>query len=293
MSGGFLDLGDTYPASLTIKDPSGAYADGGGLPVLTITLPDGTTQVPTIQHPSAGQFYYDYVTTQSGRHTVNWSQPTPPNAGTFNDVFYVAAGDPSLIIGLSDARAGLQLAATDTVNDDDLRLFIQAATPIMEDLLGPIVPKARTETYDGGWTHIKLLHRPVLSVASVVESYGSTYERTLTAQNIFDGSTVTAYGYDIDLDTGLIVRRVSGVAAAFPAGRRNVQVTYTAGRGVLQGNHLLAARRVIRSLYQSEKQGGRPSQGSPETPTYTPSGFAVAPIVIELCADALRPPGIA
>lgn len=201
---------------------------------------------------------------------------------------------PGALISLDDARATLGMSATDTSKDGELSAYIDAATPIMEDLCGPLLARDRVETYDGGRPQIVLLFAPLISVTSVVESYGSTYERTLTEQHIFDGSPVGAYGFTVDLVSGQLTRRVSGVVAPFPNGRRNVQVSYTSGRAEIGGNILLAARRLVRHLWQSERQGFRPGKGRPADDVgYTPSGFAVPRAVIEMCAADIRPPGLA
>jgi len=283
------EAGDTYTNAITVKDATGTLVDAGSVSVL-VTLPDQSTASPSVLHPSTGNYSFNYVTTQVGQHTFTWTA-TGSNAFVQSDVFNVAA--PAFVISLDQARKGLGLAAANTVNDEDLRLFIQAATPIMEDLIGSIVARTRIESYDGGRPQIGLLWAPVMSITSIIESYGSNYVRTLTAQDIFSGSgSGDAFAYTVDLTTGIITRRASGVAINFVSGTRNVQVTYVTGR-VLAGNHLLAARRLIRHLYQTEQQGFRPQMGSPETTLgSTPSGYAVPRAVIELCADSSRPPGI-
>lgn len=209
----------------------------------------------------------------------------------------VNAALPQYIISLDDARAALGMAFNaSAAKDQDLLLFIAAATPIMEDLVGPIVSCPRVETYDGGRAQIALLHSPLVSVTSVVESYGSTYERTLTPQSRFDGTPVTAYGYDIDLATGLLTRLVSGVVAPFPGGRRNIQVSYVSGRATVSRNIILATRILVRHLWLlSGQQGLRPVLGAPDTSVgRTPSGFAVPNAVIEMVSGAdTRIPGIA
>jgi hypothetical protein len=173
-----------------------------------------------------------------------------------------------------------------------LREVIAAATPIMEDLIGSVASRTRTETFDGGRAQITLLYPPLLSVTSVIESYGSTYQRTLNLVDIFSGSSSDAYGYTVDLNTGIITRRANGIAIPFVSGLRNIQVSYVAGR-VLAGNHLLACRRLVKHLWQTEQQNYSPMQNSPEDIGVTASGFAVPRIVLELCADSTRPQAIA
>lgn len=287
-----FDLGDPIPLTFLTTDGTGALADVTTA-VLTITLPDATTVTPAVTHGVTGTYAptVPYISTLAGIHRVSWVG-SGANAQDYTDSFNVLPADPRFLISLDEARKGLGLAAANVVHNEDLRTFVSAATPIMEDIVGPALPASRVETYDGGRPKIVLLWSPLLSVSSVVESYG-TFERTLTAENIFDGSAVNAYGYTIELATGLLIRRISGKVAPFPAGQRNVQVSYVSGRLVVSGNVLLATRRLVRFLWQQEQQGFR-SNAAPKTEmAYTPSGFAVPKAVIELCAGDLRVTGAA
>lgn len=287
-----LDLGDTYTTTVTVTDATGTKVNAGSV-TATITLPDLTTATPTVNNPSTGVYSISYPTTQSGLHQLEWVG-TGANSFANSDAFNVAAVAPGFMISLADARAGLGFQATNTTSDEDLRLFISAATPIMEDLLGAAIPRSRTETHDGGSSQIALLYSPVMSVTSVIETVGSSYVRTLTGQSPFSGGSFDPFGYAIDQQTGIITRLAAGYPINFMAGLRNVQITYVSGR-TLTGNHLLAARRVVKFLWQTEQQNYVPNQFSPESePTaLTPGGFEVPRIVLTLCADAVRPPGLA
>jgi hypothetical protein len=207
-------------------------------------------------------------------------------------VFNATASNPGLIISLDEARKGLGFSAGNTANDEDLREVIAAATPIMEDLIGSVASRTRTETFDGGKAQIALLYPPLLSITTVIESYGSNYQRTLNAVDIFSGSTSDAYAYTADLNTGIVTRRASGVAVPFASGLRNIQVVYKSGR-VLTGNHLLACRRLVKFLWQTEQQNYAPNTLSPEALGTTPGGFDVPQIVLTLCADSTRPQALA
>jgi len=283
-----IDLGDPYPLTVLVTDDLGAPANAGAV-VITITLPDSTTVTPAVVNGAVGTYSATYTPTLPGRYSWR-SVATGVNACAFTDVFNVITA--SSLISLADARRGLRLFGVNTVTDEDLRELIADATPIMEDLVGSILSRPRSETYDGGRAQIVLLHSPLISVTSVVESYGSTYERTLTLQNRFDGSPVSAYGFDFDAETGLLTRLVSGVVAAFPQGRRNIQVTYISGRVAVSGNVLRATRLLIRSLWQLEQRAPMGPGVSAEPVTYI-RGFAVPNAVIEMCAGDARTPGVA
>ena len=101
-----------------------------------------------------------------------------------------------------------------------------------------------------------------------------------------------SYGYTIDLDTGILTRRASGVAINFIAGVRNIQVAYTSGRVEIPGNVKRAYRLLIRHLWQLEQNRVPLVDSQQELLGYTPSGFAVPNAVIELCASSARAPGI-
>ena len=286
-----VDLGDVYPLAVNVTDNTGVAANATACTV-TVTLPDLTVVTPAVTNTVTGTYTASFPTTLVGHHDVRWVA-TGTNACTYSDEFNVAPADLGGVISLADAKAGL--GVTGTSKDEDIRSVIQAATPILEDLVGPILRVTRVETYDGGTSQINLLWAPIISITSIVESYGSTYTRTLTAQDIFAGTGTDAYGYTVDLTTGIVTRRASGVAMPFANGKRNIQITYVSGRTNISGNILLAARRLIRHLWMQEQQSFRPNVLAAPDPNLpkTPSGFAVPRSVIELCAADTRPPGLA
>ena len=289
-----FDLGDPVPLAVYITDDTGAAANAGAV-VLTVTLPDLTTTVPAVANGAVGTYTATYTPATAGRYLVSWVA-TGANASAFDDDFDVAPADAGGIISLADARAALGIQAANTTKDEDLRAFVAAATPIMEDLCGPLLKRTRVETYDGGTSQISLLFAPLLSVTTITESYGSTYVRTLTQQDVFAGSGLDSFGFSVDLTTGIVTRRATGMPIPFALGKRNVQITYVSGRAVIGENILLATRLLVRHLWLiSGQQGNRPQMGAPDTAmTTTPSGFAVPRAVIEMVGGAdSRPPGIA
>jgi hypothetical protein len=287
-----FDVGDPIPLIFRTIDAAGNPADVTTA-VLTVTLPDGTSVTPAVGAPSPVGTYQPavpYIATQAGIHRVSWVG-TGVNAQSLTDAFNVLPADPGYLISLAEARRGIRM--TGTVTDEDLRSLIADVTPIIENIVGSILPTQHVETYDGGSTQISLLWSPVISVTSIVESYGSTYVRALTAPDIFTGAGGSdIYAYTVDLVTGIITRRAGGVAMAFPGGKRNIQVSYTAGRTTVGGNILRATRYLIRHLWQMEQGqvplvNGQPMASSPVL------GFAVPNIVIEMCGADTRPQGLA
>jgi len=286
-----FDLGDPIPLTFTVLNVSGAPENATTV-ALTITLPDLTTVAPAVTG-TVGVYTLNtpYLATLAGRYVVSWVA-TGTNACTSSDVFNVLPADPGFLIGLADARRALRLTGTNTATDEDLRDLIADATPIMEDIVGPILRKTRVETYDGGTSQINLLWSPLISITSIIESFGSNYARTLTEQDIFAGTGSDAYGYTVDLTTGIVTRRASGVAMCFMAGKRNIQAIYVSGRVSARGNVLRANRMLLRDMWTQEQQRVPLVNGQPQGTTMI-RGFAVPNAVIEMCGDDVRAPGLA
>ena len=285
-----VDLGDIYLLAFSVTDATGAPANAPACAV-TVTLPDLTTVTPVVTNAVIGTYTASYPTTLAGRHAVHWVA-TGTNASVYDDVFDVMVPG-RMLISLADTKAGLGI--TGTAKDEDIRAVITAATPIMEDICGPLLRQTRVESYDGGASQISLLWAPIISVTGIIETYGSNYTRALTQQDIFSGSGLDAFGFTVDLVTGIVTRRAIGAAINFASGKRNIQITYVSGRTAISGNILLATRRLIRHLWSQEQQSFRPNVFTAPDPnmTTTPAGFAVPRAVVELCADSTRAPGLA
>jgi len=285
-----IDVGDVYQLTFAVTDAGGAPANATACTV-TVTLPDLTTVTPAVTNAVMGTYTATYPTTMAGRHTVLWVA-TGTNACAGDDDFNVLTPG-RMLISLAEAKAGL--GVTGTAKDEDIRSVIEAATPIMEDICGPLLRQTRVESYDGGVSQINLLWSPIVSVTGIIETYGSNYTRPLTQQDIFSGSGLDAFGFTVDLVTGIVTRRAIGAAINFASGKRNIQITYVSGRAAISGNILLATRRLIRHLWSQEQQSFRPNVLAAPDPNMTtsPAGFAVPRAVVELCADSTRAPGLA
>lgn len=290
-----FDIGDTVDLTWNPRDAAGNLVDVGAA-VLTLTMPDGSTLTPAVTHGGVGIYAptSPVITAQPGRHVVRWVA-TGANAQAYDDTFDVFDTDPGLIISLAEAKKALRtLPGFAAADEEDLRSLIASATGPMEDICGPILKRNCDEWHDGGGRTVRLLHAPVISITSVLEAYGAGYTRSLTLQNLDNGS-FDAFGYTVDLDDAILTRRVSGVAGSFVGGRRNVHVVYVAGRAKIPPNLIRATRRLVRWLWQTEMQGiARPASGqSTEATVTTPSGYRVPPAVIELCGAEVQIPGIA
>lgn len=190
-------------------------------------------------------------------------------------------------------QAKLTLGITNSSKDELLQFYVDAATPVITYLGCDVDSTPYVETYDGGAPQIMLNHAPVLTVTSVVESYGSNYIRTLTPVDIFSGNPSDAYAYSIELPTGVITRRAAGVAVNFAPGNRNVKVSYTAGIADPPANVVLAALELVRAWWQVGQQGNRPGFGDAPEMAYATLPPDVQQRVRQLLSAQQRLPGLA
>jgi hypothetical protein len=285
-----IDVGDVYVIAVSTYDTAGVLANATTC-VITVTAPDGTITTPTVTNPSTGNYQASFTCAQAGSHKVR--AVATGLVCVYTDTFYVLGTDPGFIISLAEARASLRIAAGQTVNDEDIRFLIASCTAVMEDLCGPILARTVTDTYDGGRTQIALLTTPLISITSIIESAGSGYQHTLTAQDPFTGSGFDSFGYMVDLKEGLITRTASGVAIPFIGGTRNIRVVSVAGRASIPANLIKATQRLVRFTYQQEFQGQRPAGSVPEAVGATPAGYLVPNAVKAMCAGELRVAGVA
>jgi len=234
------DVGDIVPLGITTLDASGTPAEAGSV-ALTIGLPDLTTVTPTVDHvPGTAEYTVDFPATMEGLHRIKWDV-TGANASGTPDAFNVREITDQ-IISLAEAKRQLRLTTAD--RDDDLRLFIAAATIAVEDHIGKKLAR-RTITNE---THLRvdgalILDRvPALSLTSLTSLDGAT---------TWDVSTL-----HVDEPTGIITPLTGGR----PYG--NLKATYVCGKRVIPANELLACRIITEHLWQTM----RPFSTSAATP---------------------------
>lgn len=274
-----IDLGDSPVLSVNVLNVAGQPANVGSMQ-LVITLPDSTTvTIPngTLTNTTVGTYSYPYPTTQSGHHMAVWTG-TGANACSFQNSFDVEPALERLIISLDEARRALQLAGANISHDDDLRLYLTAATDVCEYYAGTLLQVIKVETFDGGGTRVLLAQRAV-SVTSVIESGG-----TLSANA----------DYTVNLYRGIIYRGTLQSIAFFTPGLQNVVVTYKAGVSVIPPSIRLAARMIIRHLWQLDQPGYRPAFGQPDGEVVpTDLGFGIPREAFQLLNATTPLPGFA
>lgn len=263
-----VDLG----AAVTV---AWSTAPGGGTYALSTTAPDGSTgpaPTPSGTPPSAA-----FTPTMAGRWLVRWTSTTP--AGAYTDIVDVWPTDPLFIISLDDAKNAVQISAAMTpANLDDLRLYIAACTPVIEDIVGAVVQRTVTQLSDGNQWAISLWEKPV-TILSVTEGGGS--------------STILPGDYIVDYNAGIISAGRTYAPRRFMPGFNSVVITYTAGMQIIPPNIRLATRELLRHTWQLGHQTNRNSNMPQAADAWTPSGFAVPRRVIELCQPHSRVGGFA
>lgn len=198
----------------------------------------------------------------------------------------MAAGD---IIALADAKEFLNI--TSAAEDSKLSAFISAASQMWVNRCGPVSSSAFDEWYDGGATQIALRHTPVLSITKVEESFTAATLYPLVEQTLLPGGDTSAWGYSVDLTTGVITRRAAGVVVNFQGGLRNIHVVYAAGYAAIPADITHAVKLLVKHMWATQRGGGaRPGQGG-DMPD--PTSFYMWPQRVQEIANYYSTPGIA
>lgn len=252
------DIGDSVPIAVDVKDTSGNLTNASAV-TLTITLPDGTTTSPVVTNPPAvmGEYRYTYVPTVQGRHVWNVVTTTPNTA--YGDVFEVRETPSPAIISLADAKAHLNIPATSTSFDEELREYLEAVTSIVESYVGPIVTRSYTRRIN--MRYRRYVHLPHTNVTAIT---GLTL--------VSDGSTpIILSDLTVDYTTGIVsFKTVGGI---FPY--NDMDITYTVGRTYVKPNWTLAAQMILDHLWETQL-GNLPSvQGDDQGYVPTGSGYLV------------------
>ncbi|MHA7275363.1 hypothetical protein ACX80O_02350 [Arthrobacter sp. Hz1] len=233
----------------------------GAIVALAVVQPDGKilSPVPAVSgNPAEASF----IPLMPGRYLVKWTVGgSAPDA--YTDVVDVWPEDPRQIISLDEARSSLNWPPNAPAKDvEDLRLYIAAATPVIEDIVGPVVAGTRTHVFSSaGPAVLPVVPSVILSVTVNGEPFTS---------------------YHADLSAGIVYAGSTYYPQIFPAGE--VIITYSFGTPVIPPNIRLATRELIRHWWQIGKQATGGGRQEPSAEGFTPSGFAVPRRVIELCA---------
>lgn len=163
-------------------------------------------------------------------------------------------------------QAKVQLNITTETFDSKLTDFVAAASQMIVNRIGPVAGSPTVdEWHDGGSTDILLYDEgPVQSITSVTESLGSVVY-TLQQITLDSGSVTTPFGFTVDLDLGLLVRRAAGVAIPFAEGEANIHITFVAGYVTTPPDITQATLLLIQHMWETQRGVvGRPGSGPME-----------------------------
>ena len=177
-----FDLGDVANLTITVRNSSGVAANAGAV-TCTITQPDGTSSTPTVSNTGTGTYSAGFTPTQAGRHLIRWVA-TGTNASSYTDVFDAFPANPRFLISLTDLREALNLAATNTTHDAELRLYLAAATAVIETIDQSYLTQTRTHTFDGGRNVLVLPETPIAPVTTITHSPTPGTTETLASDTI-------------------------------------------------------------------------------------------------------------
>lgn len=248
-----------------------AGAPTGGTVSLAVKRPDGTTLSPAPTVTNEGNVAVaTYVPNMAGRWFLAWTSTV--KVGAYTDIEDVWPADPRFLISTDDARNALGWPAGSVTAGwiDDLRLYIAAATPVIEDIVGTIVKVDFTQQIQKGWSFAALYERPVNSITSI------TFP---------DLTTLTADEYTVNTNSGMLY---------LDAPTKDVAtVVYSAGLTAVPQNVRLATRELVRHWWQQGMQAQRGGPSVPSDEVFTPMGFAVPRRVMELCGPSKKVSGFA
>lgn len=209
---------------------------------------------------------------------------------------------PTALCTLAEAKDVLNIPNQDTGHDAKIQRGIDGIRPVIEAMIGPIIPTVYDEKYSSNGSDIIVLRQrpnvgfgadPILDLIAVTEYYGQiAYTLTIVA----DPSAGSIYSVELDPRLGMITRRTSGGGTtAFAPGRNTVHVVYRAGQNTVPMNVKEAALELIRVNYQHTQQTGRSRQQmlDDDGPGMMTMGFFMPNRVKEMLSPNRRGPSIA
>lgn len=136
------------------------------------------------------------------------------------------------VLTLTEAKAALK-KHTSSVDETTLASWVTGVSRRLDTLVGPIVRRSVVEDLDGyGDTTLYLRYHPNTAISSVIEYSGAVGSELVeeTRGALVDGYLAQPFEFDPQFLGNELHRRVGGLDATWPRGRRNVAVTYIAGR---------------------------------------------------------------
>jgi len=258
-------LGQAIPLTSLVVDGAGDPANAGAA-TLTITLPDGTTDSPTVANPptTVGTYVVNYLPDVAGLHGVRWVFTGSNASAPPPDSFYVDSIALIPLVSLAEAREQCRTYSTD--DDALLQRYIRVASAQCERRTQIWRRQTFTVAKNGGGAFIRL-QRPVISITSVTES----------------GVAVASTGWTLDSDLGLLYRGDSGSYQRWECGRANVAVEYVAGAsdGVIPDEIRQGILQLVEHLWNTQRGGSNLPRNNGGADYSLPAGFTVPNAVLE------------
>jgi hypothetical protein len=166
------------------------------------------------------------------------------------------------VLSLTEAKRAVKVPEDSTAQDTKLAMYNTAVSRAMERTFGPIVQRSvSAELHDGGCSTIYPDLWPIASVGTLIE-YDTGGSLVLTAESV---SSYPVNGYILAGENlhgtvaySKIIRRDSGGDSSYPHGRRNVSVTYVAGRAAttaaVDAQFKLGASLFLKNVWRAEEQ---------------------------------------
>lgn len=279
---GPFHLTDPVLLTFNLTDTGNTPVAASVTPVVTVTLPDGTTATPgPVTTPVVGTYQATYNTTQVGHHTTSWvATGTHPGAGS--DSFDVWPVADATILSFADCKAALNIPLTTTQFDDEIRQYNESITAWIEYYCGPVIVATYVDRQPAGGMAMALWRPPIINLLNwpgtsspmkPVKVYGVAYDLSVLSVDPFSG----------------IVEHTGGLP--FFYGPYDVQ--YQAGRPIIPMGISMAARIILKHLWAIQRGGAAGSFGAGEEETSMEGfGFAVPNRALEIL-EPHRSPGVA
>jgi hypothetical protein len=191
------------PLRLTFSTRVGAILTDASTVTLNIRKPDGTNETPVtlgaVIRDAAGTYHYDYTPAVAGHYDAYWVS-TGPASAALTYVFDVAGAYETSLATLDEMKAYLNKSEALTVDDAELRSFLDAASDVITSMTG-ITGGPKTYTFPigtgaftgssafalGTQAQYMFPEGSIASLISVVDSNNVVLDPALYAVNIHAG----------------------------------------------------------------------------------------------------------
>jgi hypothetical protein len=184
------------------------------------------------------------------------------------------------LVGLPEVKEHLRIPANDRTHDEMLVGEVEAVGPLIENLVGPVLPQTYDEWYEGGHVSISLRHKPSYGAGTspllnlmAVSEYRGPIEYNLSI--IGTPTQGSVYSTMLNAELGIITRRTSG-GGSTPFWRdpehpqQSVHVVYQAGQERTPVNVRRAALEAVRWWFETTQPVGRGRQTAADTEVIQP-----------------------